>query len=259
MPQLTAPTAPLRLLIVEDKALDAELMIEALELARVPLATTVRVESAPEFLQQLSASPDVILCDYALPAFSAPEALRLLQQRGLDIPFIIISGSIGEETAVEAVKSGADDYLLKDRLGRLGAAVVQAVEEKKLRAAAQRAEEDLRQSEYKYRCLFEHLPDAAYLCDSATGRIIDANPRGESLLGLDRTGVLGLRLSHFVPATLFRSLLAVGQGPADAPVRFESESEAADGQRLSVHVHASIVLIYNRRLLLTFFRTVQPS
>lgn len=253
MPQPTAPATPLRVLIVEDQILDAELMLAELERAGFALTNATRVETAAEFVTQLAASPDVILCDYALPAFSAPEALRILQQRNLDLPFIIISGSIGEETAVEAVKAGADDYLLKDRLGRIGTAVSQALEEKKLRTAARQAEEDLRQSEHKYRVLFEHLPDAAYLCDSATGRIIDVNRRGETLLGLDRAGVLGMRLSRFVPAATFRALIGVGQDETGRPGEFETDIEF-NGRRAPVRIHASIIRIYNRRLLLAFFR-----
>src|SRR5690606_37423479 len=125
----------LRILLVEDQTLDAELMIMELKRSGYATSTVVRVENPDDFNAELSQAPDVILCDYALPTFSAPEALRIVQQRQLDIPFIVVSGSIGEEIAVEAIKNGADDYLLKDRLGRLGAAVSQAVEEKKLRDA----------------------------------------------------------------------------------------------------------------------------
>jgi len=72
------------------------------------------------YLAQLHADLDVILADYSLPQFDALRALRLLQERGLDIPFIIVSGTIGEELAVSAMKEGAADYLLKDRLARMG-------------------------------------------------------------------------------------------------------------------------------------------
>ena len=255
MPPSAASVAPLRILLVEDQTLDAELMIMELKRSGYAAATVIRVENPEDFSRELGLEPDIILCDYALPTFSAPEALRIVQQRQLDIPFIVVSGSIGEEIAVEAIKNGADDYLLKDRLGRLGAAVSQAVEEKKLRDAARRAEDDLRQSEYKYRCLFEHLPDAAYLCDSATGRIIDTNRRGETLLGLDRAGVLGQRLSQFMPAGIFRSLLAIGQGTPEAPLELETEITAPLKRPIPVQINAGLVPIYNRQLLLAFFRS----
>ncbi|HWA87378.1 MAG TPA: response regulator [Opitutus sp.] len=244
---------PLRLLIVEDKPLDAELVTNELERGGFAVAAT-RVETAEDFERELNTSPDLILCDYTMPHFSAPEALQRLHARHLDIPFIIVTGSIGEETAVAAIKSGADDYLLKDRLARLGAAVSQALEEKQLRAAAHRAEENLRESEFKYRYLFEHLPDAACLCDSRTGKIIDVNERGERLLGLERAAVLGSRLAKFLPESACRSLLATTGDAGRSASENASDITAADGRRVAVRISAATVEIHRRRLLLAFFR-----
>ena len=250
---VSTPVASLRVLIVEDRYLDAELMAAELQRAGYVLDSVVRVETADAFVRELSPQIDVILCDYALPAFSAPDALRLLQERGLDIPFIIVSGSIGEEVAVDAVKHGADDYLLKDRLGRLGPAISQAIEEKKLRAAAHRAEEDLRQSEYKYRCLFEHLPDAAFLCDAASGRIIDVNPRGEALLERERARVLGSKIGQFIPAEPAQKLLSSAAHAAPPP-ELETTFTHPDHDPLPVRLRSAVVPLYNRRLLLVFIR-----
>lgn len=252
MPEILTPAAPLHLLIVEDKPLDAELMLAELQRSGLPLADTPRVETAGEYIAALDTRPDAILCDYSLPRFSAPDALHLLRERQLDIPFIIVSGSIGEETAVEAIKSGADDYLLKDRLGRLVPSILQAIEEKKLRAAALRAEEDLRQSEFKYRCLFEHLPDAGFLCDARTGKIIDVNRRGEQLLGRERASILGLRLRQFLSETASQTLLAADAAAPPAP--FASSVTGAQGRQIPVQISATFVPLYGRRLLLTFFR-----
>jgi len=258
-PTAKIPRPALKILVVEDRPLDAELMIAELNRAGFSGTSSVRVETAADFLTELGNSPDVILCDYALPGFGALEALQLLQERKLDIPFIVVSGSIGEETAVDAIKNGADDYLLKDRLGRLGSAVMQAVEEKKLRAAANRAEEDLRQSEFKYRCLFEHLPEAAYLCDSTTGKIIDTNQRGERILGLERAQILGTRLSGFVPESIFHALLATAENTAGLASEWDCEIVGASGNRVPVRISTTVVPIYNRRLLLTFFREMDET
>ena len=244
---------PLRLLIVEDKPLDAELVANELERAGFAVAAT-RVDTADDFERELNTPPELILCDYTMPRFSAPEALRRLHARQLDVPFIIVTGSIGEETAVAAIKSGADDYLLKDRLARLGPAVAQALEEKRLRAAAHRAEENLRESEFKYRCLFEHLPDAACLCDSRTGKIIDVNERGERLLGLERAAILGTRLARFVPEPACAAVLATTDDSTGAAPEIASEITAADGRRVAVRISATAVEIHRRRLLLAFLR-----
>src|SRR3989337_1860871 len=130
---MTAPSAPLKIILVEDQPMDAELVVAALERAGTAFSPIKLVTTEAQLIEELAHSPDLILCDYSLPGFNAMGALRVVKERKLLIPFIIISGSIGEETAVEAIKAGADDYLLKDRLGRLGTAIAHAVEEKRLR------------------------------------------------------------------------------------------------------------------------------
>ncbi len=121
----------LNLLVLEDSPNDAELMLHMLEEAGFELVSH-RVDSQAAYLRALDRSPEFILSDFSMPQFTALNALRLLQERGLDIPFIVVSGCIGEEMAVECMKAGATDYLMKDRLGRLGHAVSQALDRKRL-------------------------------------------------------------------------------------------------------------------------------
>ena len=103
-----------------------------------------RVDTESDYLAHLRPELDVILADYRLPGFDAFRALDLLKGCALDIPFIIVSGAIGEDTAVAAIKQGAADYLLKDRLARLGPAVVQAMDHKRLREEKRRVDEEAR-------------------------------------------------------------------------------------------------------------------
>ena len=124
------PTS-LNLLVLEDSPHDAELMIETLREAGFD-PTFRRVDTKDAYLRELDQPPDFILCDYAMPQFTAQDALQLMKERGLDLPFIIVSGCMGEDMAVECMKAGAADYLLKDRLARLGHAVTQALERKRL-------------------------------------------------------------------------------------------------------------------------------
>ena len=247
------PSSPLlRLLLVEDNPFDAGLAIKALERAGRRL-TVIRVETREEFLRELDNDPDIILCDYHLPSFDAPEALDLLKQQGSHVPFIILSGSIGEETAVEMIKRGADDYLLKDRIGRLDAAITLALEQKALRDEARRSEENLRQSEFKYRCLFDHLMDAAYLCDATTTRIVDTNRQSERLLQRDRASILGSRLTQYFPEGVLQRLEGLSANP-DETVKFEAEMNVKEHCR--VQVNASIITIQQWRLLLVLVRTL---
>jgi PAS domain S-box-containing protein len=133
---------PLKVLLVEDRESDALLILNELKRAGFE-PEWHRVENEPDYLAALDTIPELILADYALPQFDALRALELLRQRGLDIPLIIVSGSIGEDIAVQALQDGAADYLLKDRLGRLGQAVNHARSQKKLRDSKRLSDEAL--------------------------------------------------------------------------------------------------------------------
>ena len=134
---------PLNLLIVEDSPEDADLMVAQLRQAGFEPQWR-RVETEPDFLAGLKTLPDLILSEYSLPQFSGRRAMELVRENGLDIPFILVSGTVGEEAAVEAMKHGATDYLFKDRMARLGNAVDRALEQKRLRAERRQTEEELR-------------------------------------------------------------------------------------------------------------------
>jgi signal transduction histidine kinase len=152
-------SVPLYVLILEDRADDAALMLD--ELRRAGFAPDwKRVETAAAYLEALKSPLDVILADYSLPQFDALTALRLLQGHELDIPFIVVTGSVSEEAAVECMKRGAADYLLKDRLARLGSAVAHALEEQRLRAEKRKAETALLESREQLRRRAEQLAEA---------------------------------------------------------------------------------------------------
>ncbi|MBI4786459.1 MAG: response regulator [Chloroflexi bacterium] len=137
---------PLSVLILEDRASDAELIVAELRHAGFD-PQYERVYRRADYIARLTPALDVILADYSIPGFNAKRALRTLQECGLDIPFIVVSGTIEEESAVSLIRQGATDYLLKDRLARLGQAITRALEEKKLRHESARAEQALRENE----------------------------------------------------------------------------------------------------------------
>jgi signal transduction histidine kinase len=137
---------PLRVLLVEDSEPDARLLERALERGGFAV-TTRRVDTAESMESALQERVwDLILCDHAMPRFSAPEALNLLKQHRLDVPFIIVSGYIEEETAVAAMKAGAHDYIMKDRLARLVPAVERELRDAEVRRAREKFEADLRKA-----------------------------------------------------------------------------------------------------------------
>jgi len=152
---------PIRVLIVEDNPHDAELVLRHLERAGFA-PQWHRVETESDYLVRLKEAPDIILADYSLPAFDGLRALDLLREQGLDIPFILVSGRIGEDLAVDAMKRGAYDYLLKDRLTRIGEAVRSALERRRLRQESAWAAEVLVKSEERHRLISEITSDYAY-------------------------------------------------------------------------------------------------
>lgn len=151
----------LRILIIENSLADVELMLYELRCSGLRFESQC-VETETDYLACLDAGWDVILSDFNLPQFEAMRALQLLQERDLDIPLIIVTGSISEEVAVECIKLGAADYLLKDRMVRLGQAVTQAVYQKQLRDQKRQAETALQASEERFRRLADNAPDIIY-------------------------------------------------------------------------------------------------
>jgi signal transduction histidine kinase len=133
----------LRVLHVEDNELDAELVAQALRKGGFSLSVVV-VQNEAEFKRQLPLHhPDVVLADYNLPQWKGMEALEVLRREGLDIPLILVSGALGDVTAVECIKRGATDYVLKDGLARLPETIRRALQEKRLLRLRRQAEEDL--------------------------------------------------------------------------------------------------------------------
>jgi signal transduction histidine kinase len=147
----------LRALIVEDCEYDAELVVDELRRSGYEVVHE-RVDTAPSFLHALDTSGwDLIIADYSIPGFGAVAALSLKNERNLDLPFIIVSGTIGEDQAVAAMKAGAHDYLLKGRLARLGPAVERELRDARTRRERSQAEQELRDSRAQLRALAAHL------------------------------------------------------------------------------------------------------
>ncbi|MDV6030897.1 MAG: response regulator [Phycisphaera sp. RhM] len=165
----------LSVLVLEDIENDALLVVRQLNSHGLQFDWE-RVETAVEFEAALDRqSWDVIIADYDLPTIQAPDALAIATRRGIRTPIIVVSGIIGEETAVEVIKLGAVDYLLKDRLARLGAAVQHGIERERERAKTEQLELQLRneretlEREQRFRALCDRAPVGIFFVD-ATGK-----------------------------------------------------------------------------------------
>ncbi len=202
----------------------------------------MRVETRGDFISALEQEDlDLIISDYTMPDFNGVEALALARERRPEVPFLFVSGTIGEDSAIEALKNGATDYVLKHRLMRLIPAVDRALRETETQSEREQAEESMRQSEYKYRTLFEALGDGAFLVDQETGKVIDANDSATGMIGLDRGMILGHNQSDF---------LRLENSTADSRTMVESAMICADGSEVPVEIHNTWLTLYGRTLIL---------
>jgi PAS domain-containing protein len=240
----------LRILNLEDNPNDAELN-EAELAERWPDCRLVRVCTRDAYIAALEQpAMDVILSDYSMPDFDGQSALALARDKCPQIPFLFVSGTIGEEAAIEALRNGATDYVLKHRLLRLAPAVERALREATERTDRQRAEEAMRESEHKYRELFECLGDAAFLVDEQSGKIIDTNRRAAELLGCAREEIIGHRQSQF--------LVELPDTRPPFPMQISADPNhqlyPVSGQPVSVDVRATRLTLYGRALVLSLCR-----
>ena len=226
-------SAPLRVLVLEDEPTHAELMLR--ELRRAGFAPDwQRAQTEQDFLALLDPTVDLILADYRMPQFDASRALHLVRARGLDIPFIIIvSGAVGEDSAVALLQQGATDYLLKDRLARLGEAVRRALEQKR-RLAEEIAERN------RWKAIVESSADAI-LGVSLEGVILSWNAGAERLYGYTREEVTG-RPADFLappdrPDELPRILARLKRG--EHLDHFETVRVRKDGKKIDVSLTIS--------------------
>jgi len=227
---------PLQLIVVEDRIEDAELLIY--ELGRQgfdPRAIIVARE--PDYVAALSNDVDVILADFTLPGFSVRRALELLREHELDVPLIVVTGTITDEMAVESIKQGAVDYLLKDRLGRLRVAIETAIDERRRRAEATAVERRLRETSEILQRLAEASPLALFAVDRAW-RVQLWSPAAARLFGWSEAQVLG----RLVPALDYDrreslrdpvSLALAGSPVALTDVRWPR----ADGTEVLIDIH----------------------
>lgn len=208
---------PLRVLIVEDSEDDAELLVYELESGGYDLIYE-RVDTPAAMNAALDKQQwDIVVADYTLPSFSAPAALNLLKERGIDLPFIIVSGTIGEEIAVAAMKAGAHDYLMKGKLARLAPAVERELRDAVERRKRREAEQAVRHNEERFRALIENALDIITVL-GADGIIHYESPSVEKVLGYKPGALVGKNIVKYIhpddTANFLNTLERVAQNPS---------------------------------------------
>lgn len=244
-----------RILIVEDLPTDAELAEREVRQV-LPHSEFLRVETREDFLAALeSFRPDIILSDFLLPHFDGLMALKLAQERALFTPFIILTGSMNEDTAVECMKAGAWDYIIKEHVKRLGQAVLCSLEQKRLRIERKRAAEALRDTEARYRVLFEGTEQGILVADAQTQRFMYANQAISRMFGYTVEELLRLGVSDIHP----RESLPHVQSEFEAQLRQEKTLAAGlpclckDGTVFHADVTSSPIPIDGRQCNVAFF------
>ena len=180
----------LKVLIIEDSDDDFELLLHELRRSRIDPDWT-RVQTEDGFRRALDNHKwDVIIADYALPSFGAEVALKILQEIGLDIPFIVVSGTIGEDVAVQTMVAGANDYVMKNVLTRLPMAIERELRDAKERQARNIAETALRKSEERFRLLAENAQDIIYRIDFMPDEVITyVSPAVKAIMGYETSEI----------------------------------------------------------------------
>jgi len=237
----------IKILHLEDDPDDSELVLTELKSGEFEVEYT-RVDNEKQFRNQLENNKfDIVLADYNLPTFNGISALRICAEKYPETPFIIVSGTLGEEIAVEMLKYGAADYLLKQNLKRLVAAVEHALAEARLKLEKLKTEKELKESEEKFRTIIENSADAIFVAD-ANGNYVFTNKKVTELLGFSQEEMVLKKITDLAPPeqadkymSLFNQLLSLGK------VTGELDLLRNDGSFLPVDLNAVVLpggLIY---------------
>ena len=186
----------LNVLIVDDSENDAILIMR--ELTRVYNAIHERVKNPDEMAAALERRNwDLVICDYIIPGFSAFTALEMLRKKGFDIPFIVVSGKVDDDIAVDVMKAGASDYVLKDRLSRLLPVVKREMGGYEIRSKSRKMIKELKESDERYRDICENANDLIYVA-MAEGKILYANPSFQKTTGYKEEELQKMKISDLV-------------------------------------------------------------
>ena len=247
----------LRILMLEANKSDAAAIEKELDKAGISFQSR-RVESKQQFELDLAEfGPDLILSDYWLPSFDGVSALALAARVAPDVPFIFVSGALGEELAIDAMKNGATDYVLKVGLSRLVPAVRRALREAEERSERKIAQEKLRESEERLKAILGAVATGVVIIDPDTHKIVEANQSAIELIGFPREGVLGQVCHKFIcPAD--KGHCPITDEGQDLN-RSEQELLTASGERLPILKTVTRFMLDGREHLLESFVDTSAS
>jgi len=247
----------IRVLLLEDNPADAELSVR--QLRRDGFQVDADIARTPdEFKERITSTTyDIVLGDYRLPGWTGMEAFQWLRAEGHDLPFILVSGTVADDCAVECIKLGVTDYVIKDRLERLTVAVRRALDEEQLRRKQKKAEQDLSESEKQYRLLFEINPHPILVFDSTSLEILEVNKAAVMHYGYSRSDFFSMTILDMLPAEdipeVRKSFSSLTAGRYDAE-RWKHRKK--DGTLIEVEITSHGLSFYKQEAILAQARDI---
>jgi diguanylate cyclase (GGDEF)-like protein/PAS domain S-box-containing protein len=239
---------PLRILFLEDNSDDLELSLRELRKANFEFLPEV-VNSQEDFSARLASSfYDVVIADYRLGSWTGMDALALMRDKGKEIPFILVTGVLGEGVAVDCIKQGAADYVLKDRLARLPFAIRRAVKDAHLQEERRRAEGKLRESEAMFRTLAEAFDSAIFVYLGTKCQY--ANRRAEAITGYTRSELLAMNSLNLIHPDSRELVIQMGSSrfrDGGSPQHFEVKITTREGESRWLDMTSSTIDVENKR------------
>ncbi|HUW68758.1 MAG TPA: PAS domain S-box protein [bacterium] len=238
-----------RILFAEDSFEDAELTMVQLRRSGLDFES-MRVDTEREFLAALSSFlPDIVVSDYMMPSFDGMRALFLARQFDPMLPFIVLTGSMNEDTAVACIKAGANDYVIKEHVTRLPFAIREALEHSVMKAKERQTDMLLRESEERYRSIFEESSAVMLIVDPETKAIIDANKSAVAFYGWPHDQLLSMTINDISTIDPERISLELRRAISKEKELFQFEHHRADGSAMQVEVHAGPISIRGKTYL----------
>ncbi len=250
---------PINILLLEDNLNDAKLVQNRVIKSNVKFQW-LHVSKFDAFDEALDTfKPDIILSDYYLTEFTGLDALKLVRQKCPLVPFIVVTGTLDDETATETIKNGAWDYIVKDRLGRLDTAIKNALQLSKEREEKEKSDENVRLSNERYRIIFDNAPDALFISD-INGIAIEANHVMEKLLELSREDIIGknlIKLALLQENQILETLKIIAQeNLSDSKNPEEIKIKRKDGTEIFIELNIHFINYLGKKHIMGMIRDI---
>jgi PAS domain S-box-containing protein len=247
---------PIRILFAEDLPTDVEMAKREIRKGGIEFISKV-VDTETDFRKELEEfKPDIVISDYSMPTFDDMSALKITREHSRHKPFVVLTGSMNEETAVACMKAGANDYVIKEQIKRLPYAIKEAIEKGVAREEKQKIEQQLRQSLEEYRDLINGMSETVWIIDTE-GNLIEVNETAVQLLGYTREELLELGL-HGIDNHLSKKQIAdlANQMPTVKNQFFQTWHTTKSDKKIPVEVNSTLVNYHGKKAIMSIARDI---